>query len=64
MGVFEVRVAFSITATPRKVMTMDDMIINRFWSGGNGKVQPKHDFCRVIIITFGGCSCGYFPMFY
>jgi hypothetical protein len=51
---------FSITLPPKKVMmamAMDNMIMNRFWSGGNGKIQPKRDFCKVVIITFGGCCC-------
>jgi hypothetical protein len=58
MGVKGALTIFSIMASSRNVrMTMDNEIMNRFGSIGRGKVKPKRDFCRVMIITFGGCCC-------
>jgi hypothetical protein len=55
-GVLVVLMAFSIMATPRKVMmTMDNMIMNRFWSGSNGKIQVKR-VRKTLFVEFLGAK--------
>jgi hypothetical protein len=47
MGVLGVPMAFSITATPRKLM----MTMNRFWSGGNMiSVGYNHHLWRLLLL--------------